>query len=372
MAQNINLKEKKIKVAIFGGGYDSTIAKVHLRSILATNKFDIKCGVFSRKIEKNFKNSKFWNVPINKVYNNIDKLLANESNNFDIAIILTPPFSRMEIYKKIISKNKYIISEKPIEGNFNELKNNLNKLKKLNNSFCCTYNYLGYPSIMEIKNLIKKIGSINNFLIEMPQQSSFLNTSIMKKWRTTDEVIPNLYLDLGSHIISLLNYFFGKFPNSVQAIEQINLKKNYVDNVFAWFDYKEFLGSCWFSKNALGNKNKISIRIFGSKGSIRWCHENPEEIYFSDSNGNTKILNRTSGNLKYLTNNKFYTYSAGHPFGFLDGFINIYEEIYSLFYKKNKSELLLSVKENINILNVLNQMHLSSKTNKWQKIKPVK
>ena len=57
MVQNLKYSfssKKKIKLAIIGGGYDSTIAKVHLRSILATNKYEIICGCFSKNKKKKF------------------------------------------------------------------------------------------------------------------------------------------------------------------------------------------------------------------------------------------------------------------------------------------------------------------------------
>ena len=55
MVQNLTRKtdsKEKIKLAIIGGGYDSTIAKAHLRSILATGKYEIICGCFSKKKKK--------------------------------------------------------------------------------------------------------------------------------------------------------------------------------------------------------------------------------------------------------------------------------------------------------------------------------
>ncbi len=371
MAQHIN-NPKKLKLAIFGGGFDSTISKSHLRAILATNKFEIVCGMFSKKKTKNLSNSKFWNLPIKKVYNNLDTLIEKEDKNFDTVLILTPPNDRFIIYKKLFNRNKKIISEKPIGGDFKILKKNYSTLKKLNKSFFCTYNYLGYPSIMEIKDQIRKIGKITNFIIEMPQQASFINKNKIKKWRTKDLAIPNLYLDLASHIICLLYFFFNKFPQKVKAIEQRNKEKKYIDNVFAWLDYKDYFGSCWFSKNSIGNKNKISIRIYAEKGSLRWDHENPEIINVADIKGNNKILDRTTKGLKYLTQGKFYTYSPGHPFGFLDSFINLYEEIYHKIKSGNKSNIILDVKENINILNVLNEMHNSSRTNKWLNVNLLK
>ena len=77
MDQNLKLQpHKKIRLAIIGGSYDSTISKTHLRSILASNKFEIKCGCFSKKKIKNNKNLENYFLPKNKIYNDF-KILIN-------------------------------------------------------------------------------------------------------------------------------------------------------------------------------------------------------------------------------------------------------------------------------------------------------
>ena len=83
MVQDLKYNNKKkniIKLAIIGGSFDSTIAKTHLRSILSTNKFKITCGCLSRNKNKNFKNSKFYSLPVDKIYNNLSTLLKNENH----------------------------------------------------------------------------------------------------------------------------------------------------------------------------------------------------------------------------------------------------------------------------------------------------
>ena len=60
MDQNSAFKlKKKIKIAVIGGGHDSTISKTHLRSILASNKFEITCGCFTKKKKKKIKTRNF-------------------------------------------------------------------------------------------------------------------------------------------------------------------------------------------------------------------------------------------------------------------------------------------------------------------------
>tara|TARA_B100000767_G_C19751941_1_gene531210 strand:- start:128 stop:1246 length:1119 start_codon:yes stop_codon:yes gene_type:complete len=365
--KNNQKKNNKIKLAIIGGSFDSLIGKTHLRSLLSTNKYKIICGCFSRQKSKNLKNSTFYSLPKSKVYNNIKQLLKLEVDNIDLALVLTPPKNRNKIYSELANKKIGIIAEKPFEDNPKSAKKSFEIIKNNKIFFTSTYNYLGYPAIMEIKNLIKKIGKINNFVFEMPQQSSTFYKATIKKWRTNDDYIPNLHLDLASHLLSLVHYFFNQMPKSVNSFETAN--KNYIENVYTWLKFEKFIGQFWFSKNSTGEKNELSLRIYGSKGSIEWKHSHPEEVIFSDNRGNKNIVNRMSQNTKYLKNKDFFTFSAGHPGGFLDAFINTYEFIAKLFFKKKvEPNILINSKTNLDIIKVLDKIHFSSTKKTWQKV----
>lgn len=363
-----NLKLKKINICVVGGSFDSTIANTHLKSILSTNKFQIICGCFTKNKKKNNANSKFYSLNKKKIYNNLTQLIKYEKKYIDLALVLTPPKNRNKIYSLLAKNNIGIIAEKPFEGNYAISKKIYKYLKKKNSFFVTTYNYLGYPAIMEIKSLLKKIGKINNFYFQMPQQASTLKNSKIKKWRLNDLSIPNLHLDLASHLISMIIYFFNELPLKVNSFSTKNKKKNYVENVYTWMRFKNFIGQIWFSKNATGKRNEISLNIFGSKGSLSWQHKNPEEINLYDDRGNIFILNRLSKNLKFLNDKKLFTYSPGHPSGFLDAFINIYNSIHNYYIKKKKPQFLLGLKENLDIIKVLSKIHKSSLTNKWESI----
>ena len=367
MVQNSAFKlKKKIKIAVIGGGHDSTISKTHLRSILASNKFEITCGCFTKKKKKKKKKSKINLLPKEKIYNYLNELITSEYKNIDLALVLTPPNNRLDIYYELAKKKIGIIAEKPFAANLKEAKIIYKFIKKKKIFFSSTYNYLGYPAVMEIKPLLKKIGKINNLILEMPQQASTLSKNKIKKWRTKDLTIPNIHLDLASHLLSLIIYFFETVPLKVNSFEIKNLKNSYIDNAFTWLKFKKFVGHLWFSKNATGKRNELSIQIFGSKGSLHWIHSNPEEVRFCDNNGNISIINRLSKNTKYLSDKKLFTYSPGHPGGFLDAFINVYNQIYYLYNnQKTRIPILLSLKNNLDVVKSLDSIHSSSIKKKW-------
>ncbi len=367
--------KKLIKIAVIGGSYDSTIGSTHLKSLLATGKFKITCGFFSRAKSKNKLNVKMYNISNEKIYNNLNKLIIKEKNNFDLVIVLSPPNTRYSIYKELVKNNIKFITEKPFEGELNNAIKSYKLLKSKKNFLCSTYNYLGYPSLLEIKPLIKKqLGKIINFNIEMPQQAFILNFKKIKKWRLKDNKIPNIHLDLASHLLSLLIYFFDEYPNKVMSYETKLINKKVIDNSYVWLKFKNFMGNLWFSKNSAGERNEMSIRIYGTKASIEWKHSKSDKIILKKNNGQIEIIDRLSKNKKFINNNNLYTYSAGHPNGFLDAFINIYNEIFRIYHNENKnpkSPFILNLKQNLNIISILNSMHQSAKKNIWQKIKVI-
>ena len=91
--------------------------------------------------KKNFKNSKFYNLSKDKIYNNLKKLLRLEYKNIDLALVLTPPNKRDEIYYQLANKKIGIISEKPFEGNSIAAKKVYKYILKKKIFFTSTYNY---------------------------------------------------------------------------------------------------------------------------------------------------------------------------------------------------------------------------------------
>ena len=76
-----------------------------------------------------------------------------------------------------------------------------------------------------------------------------------------------------------------------------------------------------------------------------------------------------SQNTKYIKNNDLFTYSAGHPGGFLDAFINVYVGIAKSYHKeKVEPNILLNLKKNLDIIKVLDKIHFSSNKKNWQKV----
>lgn len=361
---------KKIRIGIIGGSVNSTIGSTHIKALRATGKFKIVAGIFSNNTKSNRKSVKEYSLDNFKNFIDINKFINYAKKiKLDFVLIITPPQNREKIYKKLIDNNINIISEKPISNNYFEIK----KLEKYYNKkkllFFSTYNYLFYPAILEIKDRIKKIGRIIHFNIEI-NQDSFASKKInkIKKWRLKDDKVPNLFLDLSSHTISILIFLFSKLPYQILSWSNKNNNKT-IDNNYTLVRLKKFYGKISVNKNSLGKKNDFIIQIFCEKGSIVWSHKYPERIILTDKFNTTKIIDRD--NYKIGNKEKLFTYKVGHPNGFLESFINLYNSIYNYYFmKKDKTKPLINFKKNLTIMKILESMKISDfNKNKWVKIK---
>ena len=359
--------KKKIRLALIGGGINSSIGPSHLSALNSSGNWQIICGIFGKnknKYSKLIQNSSL------RTYNNIENLIKAEKKNIDCVLLLTPPKENKKIIYKLIKTKLPIISEKPI---FNSFKNfykinfllNQKKIK-----FLTTYNYSFYPALKELKYLIKKNPKkLNKIIIEMPQQSFFLKGLNIKKWRKTDNDIPNLFLDLGSHLYNLSFYLLDIYPTNLLC--KVNYKNNVVVDSNIWCKFKNNSeGIFWISKNAGGHDNDLKIEIIFDDKSYIWEHKNPDNLTYTNNKGQKILITRANKNLKYLNSPSLNIYKAGHPTGFLETFINFYNDAYKKISNKKYriKEIDFNFEHSYKILNILESMKKSFKKKKWIKI----
>jgi predicted dehydrogenase len=89
------------------------------------------------------------------------------------------------------------------------------------------------------------------------------------------------------------------------------------------------IGNIWYSKTALGNTNGLSFEIYGTSGSLKWKQLNPDELIWTDKFNSTRIIDRSSNELKEAYKAKYNRFKAGHPTGFIEALSNYYASIYS-------------------------------------------
>lgn len=333
---NLKILSKPMSLGFLGGSFDSNIGYNHFCASSLDGLWRLEAGSFSQDSRKNLKSGKAYNICDRRIYSNWKEMLEKEVDDLDAVVILTPSNLHFQMVEYALKLNYPVICEKPLVTNLDQL-DNITILKKNLNAFVAvTYNYTGYPMVRLLKKLIsdKMFGEIFHFQIEMPQETYVRNDEnnnpfFVEEWRKKDFEIPAINFDLAVHMHQIIFYLLGQYPQSLIAYEKNNSKTiDIIDNVNCLTEYSDQLdGHFWWSKSALGNRNGLKIRIFGSEGSVRWVQENPELLYVAFKDGRKEIIDR--GDSRYSTFMKPYNrFKAGHPSGFLEAFANIYKDLY--------------------------------------------
>lgn len=373
---------KPLSLGFIGGATDSAVGYVHFAASMLDNKFSLQAGCFSRNNEINKESAKIYGVSEGRTYSTWQEMLAIEKDKLDAIVVLTPTPSHYEVVKVCLEAKIPVICEKALATCSDEAQEIKNIRDKNNGFLAVTYNYSGYPMVRELRELIKKdkLGEILHFQAEMPQEGFIRvdaqgNKPKPQTWRLSDSKIPTIHLDLAVHLHELIDYIVGEKPVSVISDQESNgWFKNIVDDVSCLCRYTNNIkGQIWFSKSALGNRNGLKLRIFGSKASAEWFQMNPEELVLSFADGHKQILDRAS-TVMVANEQKYSRFKAGHPAGFIEAFANLYSDIAEslIEYKttgKMQSNEVFSVELALEGLKMLEAMVESSNSKKWQEIK---
>jgi predicted dehydrogenase len=174
----------------------------------------------------------------------------------------------------------------------------------------------------------------------------------------------------------MVKFLLGSKPQEVVAIA--SSRGNFpeiIDNIQCLVRYSDKIDcGIWYSKTALGYRNGLSLRVFGSKGSAEWIQANPEYINYANNVGGRYVLDRASSGIQIANQPRYQRFKAGHPAGFLEAFANYYVDIAEALnkYKEsrggNLSDYVFGVKESIEGLEMLEAITRSSQSRKWEAV----
>lgn len=321
-----------LNIGFIGGSLNSAVGYTHFNASRLDGQFRVVCGCFSRHIDQNERTASAYGIPQDRIYANWQLLLEKEKSNLDAIVVLTPTPSHAEIVIAALDAGYPVICEKSLGVSSEECGVIQSVLHQTRGFLAVTYNYSGYPMIRELRGMIDegRLGRIQQIQIEMPQEGFQRQAANPQAWRCQDYSVPTVSLDLGVHVHHLVSFLTnGRKPLKVLG-EHASYGKitGIVDNVYCLTRYEDDLRvQAWWGKTALGYRNGLRIRVFGSKASAEWYQMEPEDLRWSDDDGHHYMFDRGSteaGVAKQLRYNRF---KAGHPSGFIEAFANLYMDI---------------------------------------------
>lgn len=325
-----------MKVGFIGGGLDSAIGRAHFAAINIDRKYSLDAGIFSIDKSVNYKSGEFYGVASSRIYESVQNFLDEESENLDAVIVLSPTPLHYEHINQVFDAGLPVISEKSLCSNSKDAAALAQRVQQERKFLTVTFTYTGYPIVREIKRMITEgvLGELLACHVEMPQES-FIRASATgakpspQKWRQLDYEIPSVTLDLGSHVVNLLEFITSDQVARVCAVAKHSGEvSGLVDNLMAIGELAAGTPiSLQWNKVSLGKRNGLACTIYGSMGAISWEQENPEYLRYTSKDGEVAILDRSHSMMTLAAQARYQRFKMGHPAGYIEAFANLYHDI---------------------------------------------
>jgi predicted dehydrogenase len=373
---------KKLKVAIFGIGF---MGRVHTEALRRLGNVEV-VGVAGRTpaAARKFADA----LAIERATGNYQDLLADPELN--AVHICTPNELHFPMAQAAMQSGKHVLCEKPLASTIAEANAMLAMAKEKGLAHCTLYNVRAYPQVQNMRRMCEagELGDVQ--VVQGTYSQDWLLYDTDWNWRI-ESGPSRTFADIGTHWCDLAEYITGKRitslcadlttfldtrkkpKGSVETFTGKTLQPSEYDEVaiktedfgamiFAMGEKTK--GSLTVSQVSVGRKNRLFIEIFGTKASVAWNAECPDELWIGHRNSPNQIVVKDPS---LLTNGAANW--ADLPGGHSEGYDDTFKQIFRRFYKRVADEHAPSeyptFEDGIRQMRVLDAVLESSRKKAW-------
>jgi predicted dehydrogenase len=344
--------EQPIRWAMIGGGRGSQIGYSHRNAAQRDGLFKLVAGAFDLDADRCRDFGSNINVDADRCYSNYKKMFTAEAlreDGIQAVSIATPNSTHYEICKAALEAGLHVVCEKPITFTTAEAEE-LKVLSAQNNRVIAVmYGYSGFPMVQQAREMVKR-GDLGDLrVINMQFAHGFHNEEYEKndpslKWRVSPAVAGPTYVlgDIGTHAFNLCEVMTGLEVDRLSCMRQsfIASRTPLEDNAHVMMQFKGgAVGTLWASAVNAGAMHQQKIRIVGSKASIEWWDEQPNQLRYEIQGEAPRILER---GMDYLYQDASGVAAnrvgGGHAEGYFESWANLYHRFALAFDAANRDD----------------------------------
>lgn len=345
---------RKLRMGLVGGGQGSFIGRVHSIAAGLDHRAVVVAGAFSSDPQRSKASAPDYGVEDSRAYGSYQEMLEfeaklSEDERIDFVSVTTPNHTHFEISDAAIRAGFNVVCDKPMTFDVAQAEKLVATVEKGDAVFALTHNYTGYPLVRQAREMVLggELGEINAIRTQYIQ--GWLRSAIenddqkQASWRTdpSKSGAAGAFGDIATHAYNLGRYMTGLFPDKVScSLKSFVPNRKLDDYGTAVIRYENgALGTVTASQISHGRENDLEIEIDGTKGSLRWRQENPNEMVFRQ-NGKAHQIYTRDPNAAYMgqPGAAACRIPAGHPEGFFECFANVYASAFDAMAKRAKGE----------------------------------
>ena len=324
-------------MGMVGGGRGAFIGAVHRMAANLDGKIELVAGAFSSDPEKSKLSGGDFFLDPDRVYGSYQEMAEKESaheDKIDFVSIVVQNHLHFEVAKTFLEAGFNVICDKPMTRTLDEARALRDIVDETGKIFCLTHNYTGYPMVKEARRMVSdgELGRILKIVAEYPQGYAVGDVEgdgqgKISNWRSDPAIAgsSNCMGDIGTHAHNLVRYITGLEIDEMCSELTAFIPGRELDddgNNLIRFEGGA-KGIIYASQISNGDENALNIRAYGTKASLEWHQEDPNDLIVKYANAPRKVYRRGNDYLGEAANSNSRTPFA-HPEGFIEAFANVY------------------------------------------------
>ncbi|MGI3903419.1 MAG: Gfo/Idh/MocA family protein [Janthinobacterium lividum] len=328
---------RPIRWAMVGGGRGSQIGYIHRSAALRDRTFDLVAGAFDIDPARGKAFGADLGLDPERCYGDYEALLAGEASRPDgieAVSIATPNNTHFAIAKAAMERGLHIVCEKPLCFTVSEAEE-LRRLADARGRIVgVTYGYAGYGMIEQARAMVAagELGEIR--LVNLQFAHGFHSAAVeldnpAVRWRVDPRFAGPSYVlgDLATHPLYISEVICPELKiRRLLCTRQSFIKSRapLEDNAVTLMEYEGgAFGTLWTSAVNAGAIHSQKVRIVGSRASLEWWDERPNQLSFEVQGEPARVLERGMAYLhpEALADDHI---SVGHPEGLFEAWANLY------------------------------------------------
>ena len=341
------MSEDKIRLGMVGGGKGSMIGDIHRIGAARSGGFDLVAGALSSTKTRSDESAAAAGIAADRSYASFGEMAAAEAaraDGIEAVAILTPNALHAPAVEAFASRGIHIICEKPMTGNLAEAQSLVATVTKANVAFVLAHSYTAFAMVRRARELIAAgvLGDIRTIHSTYLQDGrvAYDNDASAANWHLDPAMsgVAGTLADIGSHAYHITTWLTGLALESVATDLSAFGIHNKLDN-----DGNALLryvggakGNLSCSQMAIGKGNGFAFFIYGSKASLGWSVENPNQLHLTLAGKPTETLTPDAAELSELAHFEAQGFGSFAPYA--SAFARLYTDAASLIRARQQGK----------------------------------
>jgi predicted dehydrogenase len=377
---------KSIKTAIFGTGF---MGRVHLEAVRRVES--VQAAAIAGRNEAAARTlGEAFSVPAMTDYREVLRDPAIEAVH-----ICTPNAQHFAMAKEALQAGKHVICEKPLTTTVAEAEELVALAARQGVRNCTCHNLRFYPMVQQMRRL-REAGDLGDILVLQGTYSQdWLLYDTDWNWRVETKAggpsrcmadIGSHWFDMAEHITGLrvaslcadLQTFHATRKQPKHSVETFANKlmgpEDYIETSVDTEDFGAVVfrmgtrtrGCMTASQVSAGRKNGLSIEIYGTRSSVAWNQERPDELWQGHRDVGNEIFVKDPSLLKPGARS-YADLPGGHSEGYDDTFKQVFRRFYASIGKADAPEYPQFV-DGLRQMKILNAVLESNRKRGWVEV----